>query len=146
MHLKKTNTGQQLKFILLILFAFYGISATGQEVKPASPPYSAFVKSNGLLFVSGQIAPPENGTFSLSFSDEADSVLKKIVEILAVNKLKTSAVVSCTVYLTDIKHFDEFNAVYNKYFKTPYPSRTLVAVQQLVRQASIEISVIASLK
>ncbi|WP_348083418.1 Rid family hydrolase [Mucilaginibacter sp.] len=135
-----------MKFILLTLLAFCGVAANCQTALPIQPAYRAFVKSNGLLFVSGQIAPSENDVNAIPFSTEAESALKKIVEILKVNNLSASEVVSCTVYLTDIKYFGEFNTIYRKYFKSPYPSRTLVAVQQLVRQARIEISVIASLK
>lgn len=146
MDFRKINNGQVLRFMMAIFFTFYGVSANCQSEPPTLPAYSDFVKSNGFLFVSGQIASPEIGTPDLSFSDEAESVLKKIVQILRINNLITSDVVSCTVYLSDIKHFSEFNTIYRKYFKTPYPSRTCVGGVQMIKQARIEISLTASLK
>jgi 2-iminobutanoate/2-iminopropanoate deaminase len=53
-------------------------------------------------------------------------------------------VLSVTVYLKDIKQFEEFNQVYQRYFHAPFPARTCVAVKELVMGASVEISVIAS--
>jgi 2-iminobutanoate/2-iminopropanoate deaminase len=48
------------------------------------------------------------------------------------------------LYLKDIKQFEEFNQVYQRYFHAPFPARTCVAVKELVMGASVEISVIAS--
>lgn len=144
MDFKKKITSRLVKLVLLSFLAFIGFCGFGQSVKPSKPAFSNFVRSNGLLFVSGQTGTGMTGESQLSFSDEAESAMRKIEEILKINKLSTSNVVSCNVYLTDINQFDEFNSIYRKYFNVPFPSRTCVVVHQLVQKAKIEISVIAS--
>ncbi|MEO7214595.1 MAG: RidA family protein [Mucilaginibacter sp.] len=135
-----------VKIIPILFFTLSCFCGFGQAVKPGQPTFSNSVKSNGFLFVSGQIGADLSLVPPVSFSDETESAIKKIVEILRMNKLSTLNVVSCTVYLTDINNFEEFNNVYRKSFSPPFPSRTCVVVLQLVQKARIEISVIASLK
>jgi len=48
-------------------------------------------------------------------------------------------VVKVNVYLTGMKYFAEMNAVYEKQFTTPYPTRTCVAVLGLPLEADVEI-------
>jgi len=54
-----------------------------------------------------------------------------------------SDVISVQVYLEDMSQFQEVNAIYKAYFKTPLPARTTVQVAKLSSGAHIEISAIA---
>ncbi|MEM3174352.1 MAG: Rid family hydrolase, partial [Candidatus Bathyarchaeia archaeon] len=54
-------------------------------------------------------------------------------------------VLKCTVYLTDINHYNEMNEIYSSYFKIP-PARTCVQVAKLPRPGEnvlVEIDAIA---
>lgn len=53
-------------------------------------------------------------------------------------------VVSCTVYLTDLKDYTEMNKAYSSYFPEDPPARACVQVSGLVRGAKVEISMIAA--
>ena len=55
-----------------------------------------------------------------------------------------SDVVKCTVILTDINKFSEFNAIYKSHFTAPYPTRTTYAAADLVLNAQIEIECMAA--
>jgi 2-iminobutanoate/2-iminopropanoate deaminase len=48
------------------------------------------------------------------------------------------------IFLVDMKDFATVNDVYARYFTTPYPARTTVAVAALPLGALVEIEVIAS--
>ena len=50
----------------------------------------------------------------------------------------------CTVYLTNMGRYAEFNETYRERFRTPFPARACVAVAALPAGASVEIQVIAS--
>ena len=52
--------------------------------------------------------------------------------------------VSATVYLTDLKDYDEMNKAYGAYFLKDPPARACVQVANLVRGAKVEISMIAA--
>jgi 2-iminobutanoate/2-iminopropanoate deaminase len=52
-------------------------------------------------------------------------------------------VVKATVFMTDLAHFAEMNAVYAKYFHAPFPARSTIQVVALPRGAQVEIEVVA---
>jgi 2-iminobutanoate/2-iminopropanoate deaminase len=52
-------------------------------------------------------------------------------------------VVKTTIYMTNLDEFAEMNAVYETYFRPPYPARATVQVAALPRHALIEIEAIA---
>lgn len=137
--------------ILILLIAFTGCdqsSKTHQAAKSAlkadEAAYSAFIKSNGLLFVSGQIGTGPVKGVKNSFDKETHRAIQRIITILYINSLSTQDVVSTTVYLTDIKYFEKFDKIYRQYFKTPFPTRTCVIVKELAQNANIEITVVAN--
>lgn len=96
----------------------------------------------GLVFVSGQIGVDAKDQ-NIGFSEEVHQALKNVNAILQQAGSSLSQVMSVTVYLRSLDHFDEFNSVYKQYFHSPYPARTCVGVSDLVQNANVEISVIA---
>ena len=139
--------------MLILLTALWGCDqssnknkAAHKSVKKEEAAYSSFTKSNGLLFLSGQIGAGSVNGVKNSFDQETHLAIQRIVEILYINGLSTEDVISTTVYLTDIKYFEAFNKIYKQYFKSPFPTRTCVIVKELVQKANIEITVVASLE
>jgi len=58
-------------------------------------------------------------------------------------RMKSSDLASVPIYLDDMSQFQEVNAIYKEYFKSPLPSRTTVQVAKLSLGAHIEVSAIA---
>jgi 2-iminobutanoate/2-iminopropanoate deaminase len=116
-----------------------------KNVAPILPLSKALV-SNGFLFISGQIGSSGGKLVRTSFTDEVKQVLTNIETILTEHNLTFDHVVSVTIYLTDMRLFDELNLVYATYFKNRFPTRTCIAVAGLPKLARVEMTTVASLK
>jgi 2-iminobutanoate/2-iminopropanoate deaminase len=70
--------------------------------------------------------------------------MDNIGAILRDNGYTFADVVSVTVYLSDMKHYQEMNAAYRAYFPDgKFPARACVGGLQLALGAEMEISAIA---
>lgn len=117
------------------------------QAPAAIGPYSQAVKSNGLLYTSGQI-PLDPATGNLVEGDFESQVRRVFTNLAAVLKEGGSGfdrVLKATVYLTDLGDFQTLNTVYAEYFGNHKPARTTVGVAQLPRGAQVEIDLIALL-
>ncbi|MGV3604637.1 MAG: RidA family protein [Dyadobacter fermentans] len=121
------------------------MSTTEKAAAPAVPISKALV-SNGFLFISGQIGSAGGQLVTTSFEDEVKQVFANIEAILQEHSLTFSHIVSVTVYLTDMRYFDQLNAVYQNYFTDRFPTRTCIAVAGLPKQARVELTTMASLE
>jgi 2-iminobutanoate/2-iminopropanoate deaminase len=110
-------------------------------------PYNQAVKTDGLLFVSGQIAidPATNELINGSVKDEAHQVMKNLKAILDEAKITFEHVAKTTIFLSDMSFFAEVNEVYGSYFSGDYPARETVAVKGLPKNVNVEISMIATM-
>lgn len=135
-----------------LVFAGCATQPSVKEVvaTPSAPsaigPYSQAVKVGNSLYVSGQIAmDPETGQMSTgSIEDQTQLALENVKAILKASDMSMADVVSTTVYLKDLNDFSKMNAVYARYFEKNPPARATVQIARLPRDASIEISVIAT--
>jgi len=120
---------------------------TPRAPKPIGP-YSQAVKAGNLLFISGQIPiDPRTGELVKGdFKDKVRRVLENIKEILREAGADLSDVVKVTVYLRDIRKFNEFNEVYSSYFTKEPPARVVVEVSNLPKGADLEVEAIAILR
>ncbi|GGM89753.1 RutC family protein [Dyadobacter beijingensis] len=121
------------------------MSTIEKAAAPAVPISKALV-SNGFLFISGQIGSAGGQLVTTSFQDEVKQVFANIEAILNEHNLTFSHIVSVTVYLTDMRYFDELNEVYQTYFTGRFPTRTCIAVAGLPKQARVELTTMASLE
>lgn len=108
-------------------------------------PYSQAVQAGPWLFVSGQIPlVPETGQMVESgFDAQARQVLRNVAGILAAAGYAMSDVVAVDVFLTDLGHFQSFNALYEEAFEGHKPARAVVQVSALPRGAPIEMKCVA---
>jgi 2-iminobutanoate/2-iminopropanoate deaminase len=120
--------------------------STNDKAPVSGVPISKALISNGFLFISGQIGSAGGQLVTTSFEDEVRQVFTNIETILNEHQLTFNHIVSVNVYLTDMRYFDELNAVYQTYFSNRYPTRTCLAVAGLPKQARVELTTIASLK
>lgn len=110
-------------------------------------PYSPAVKSQGFVFVSGQISiNPETNALALFDGDvkkQTVQVLSNLLAILEAAGCSKTDVVKTTILLTDMNDFANVNAVYGDFFGAHKPARATYAVAALPKGANIEIEAIA---
>ena len=119
---------------------------TARGPKPIGP-YSQAVKSNGFVFVSGQIAlDPLTGEFAgKDVRQQTERVLENLKVILEASGSSLKNVVKTTVFLKDMNDFPAMNEAYGKYFSANPPARSTVQAARLPKDALVEIDVIAVL-
>jgi 2-iminobutanoate/2-iminopropanoate deaminase len=122
------------------------IVLTDRGPKPIGP-YSQAVRTNGFLFVSGQIAiDPQTGELvGAGIAAQTERVLENVKGILEAAGSNLHHVVKTTVFLKDINEFAAMNEVYARFFSSAPPARTTVQVARLPKDAAVEIEVIASI-
>lgn len=115
---------------------------------PSAPaaigPYSQAVKSNGMVFTSGQIPlDPKTGTIvGETVSEQTEQVMKNLAAVLQAAGTSFDKAVKTTCFLSDIADFSAFNEVYAKYI-TSAPARSCVAVKDLPKGVKVEVEVLA---
>lgn len=102
-------------------------------------PYSGSVQAQGFVFVSGK-----GGARTGSFAEEAEGALRAVEKELGRSGLGLGDVVSCTVFLTDMAQYAEFNQVYAKLVPAPWPARACVAVSALPANLRVEVQAVVA--
>jgi 2-iminobutanoate/2-iminopropanoate deaminase len=108
-------------------------------------PYSQAVKTNELLFISGQVAidPDTNELVTDNIVSETRQVMKNIDAILREVDLTFRHVVKTSIFLSDMNLFAQVNEIYASYFDGDFPARETIAVKTLPKNANVEISITA---
>jgi 2-iminobutanoate/2-iminopropanoate deaminase len=122
-------------------------TVTADPGPPAAGPYSHAVKSNGLLFISGQVhLDPDTGKLiEGSPAEKAKRCLDNLTIIAEAAGAKLENAVRVAVYVTDISVFAEMNEAYKTYFETDPPARTTIGVAALPMGAEVEMDAIIAL-
>lgn len=108
-------------------------------------PYSQAIKTDGMVFCSGQIGLKVDGSIvGNGISVQTAQVLKNLTGILEKAGSSIGKVVKTTVYLKSMADFGEMNKIYEDFFKDIKPARSTVEVSNLPRNALIEIDCIAT--
>jgi 2-iminobutanoate/2-iminopropanoate deaminase len=121
------------------------IVTTDRGPKPIGP-YSQAVKTNGFLYLSGQVAldPKTNEMSTGDIRQQTERVLENIKGILEAAGSNLHHVIKTTVFLKDMNEFPAMNEVYGRYFASAPPARSTVQVSRLPKDALVEIEVIAA--
>ena len=108
-------------------------------------PYSQAVKTNGMVFCSGQIPiDVATGEFvSADVAEQTEQVLKNLSAVLEAAGTSLNEVVKTTVFLADMNDFAAMNDVYARYFSENKPARATVQAARLPRDARVEIECVA---
>jgi len=132
------------------LFAVPSLAAAQRQViippgTRTSPNYSPAVRFGNVLYVAGQIGNAHGGadsTIQIQTQQAIDG-LRTTLEAAGAN---LADVLTCTVYLVDLKDFAGMNSVYTKAFPKEPPARSTVVVAALVSPgAKIEMQCIAGI-
>jgi len=107
--------------------------------------YSHAVAGGGLVFVSGQlpIAPDESKLNDAPFEEQARQVLDNVAHALTAAGTAVSRLVQVRVYVTDIKDWPAFNALYAEWVAPARPARCVVPVPELHYGFKIEVEAVA---
>jgi reactive intermediate/imine deaminase len=107
---------------------------------------SVKVDSGPLLFIAGQIGTDPSGKI-VGVGDlraQATQVLENIRTILRANDADMDDIVNVTVYVTDIRAFEEIADIRLRYFPDRGPASVIVEISRLaLPELMIEISAVA---
>ncbi|EEG09667.1 RidA family protein [Pseudogulbenkiania ferrooxidans] len=104
-------------------------------------PFSRAVEAGGFLFLSGQVSMSETGEpIRGDVQTQTHNIMAGIERTLLSCGSDLSAVVKVTVWLSDMKHFAEFNQAYAVYFPEGFPVRSVVSCK-LAFDLDVEIEV-----
>ena len=97
-------------------------------------PYSQAIQWGDVVFISGQIPliPSSGELNNETFSDQASQVIDNILKL--------------TIFLTDLKKFDEVNQIMIKRFSEPFPARATIEISKLPKGVDIEMDAILSIE
>ena len=117
------------------------VTATSGPPRPFSPA----VKTNGFIFLSGQIGTDSTGRLvSGGIQAETRQTMNNIRDVLARSGSSMEKVVKCTVFILDMAEWPAMNEVYITYFKGPPPARSAAGASGLALGARVEIECIAA--
>lgn len=101
---------------------------------------SQVVIANGIVYLSGQV-PDMAGA---SITVQTTQILTRIDTLLASANVDKTRVLTANVWLSDPKHFDEFNAVWDAWVPAGHaPTRACVQALLMKPGLDVEIAVTA---
>ncbi len=135
----------------LIALAALGLAgcmsvATAEDEPPrVLGPYSPSKQAGNLLYVSGQIGiDPATGEFAgPEIEAQTTQVLANIERILSQSCASLEDVVQAQVFITDMDWYGRLNETYAGIMGEARPTRAVVEVSRLPRDAIVEIMVTA---
>jgi 2-iminobutanoate/2-iminopropanoate deaminase len=120
-------------------------TVTAEKAPKPAGPYSHAVVADGFVFISGQgPVDPETGTMPDAFAEQVRQTLRNVRTILEASGSGLDDVVKVNAYVTDLTRFQEFNEVYEEFFRHDPPARTTVGASLL--GILVEVDCIARLK
>jgi 2-iminobutanoate/2-iminopropanoate deaminase len=122
-------------------------TVNAQGAPSAAGPYSHAVKSNGLVFLSGQtpIDPATGKLIEGSIGDQTHRCLDNLAIVAAAAGASLEDAVRMGIYVTDIGVFKDVNEAYGSYFPTDPPARSTIGVAALPLGAEVEIDAVLAL-
>ena len=115
------------------------------DIPSPSLPFSAGIKANGFLFTAGQVGTdPRTG--QAAGPDVASQTRQAIANLRAILEAGGSSLdqlVKTTVFLSDMRLFDEMNAAYRELIPEPRPGRSTVEARLARPELLVEIEGVA---
>ena len=110
-------------------------------------PYVQAVRTEGLLFTSGQLGiDPATGKLPEGVEAQTVQSLNNLKAILEEAGATFADVIKTTVFVKDLADFATVNALYQKAFGETFSARSCVQVAALPAGGLVEIEVIAAVK
>lgn len=107
-------------------------------------PYSQAIRCGGTLYISGQLPlEPQSMRLAEGFEAQAEQVFCNLAAILAEAGMASRHVAKLTIYVADLGHFADLNAIMERHFSEPYPARAAIEVSALPKSALVEVEAVA---
>jgi 2-iminobutanoate/2-iminopropanoate deaminase len=108
-------------------------------------PYSQAIKTDGLVFVSGQVAlvPGGQGLVPGGIAEQTEQVFANLRAILDAAGSSLERIVKTTVFLQSFDDFAGMNEVYARHVGSVPPARSTFEVAKLPSDALVEIEAVA---
>ena len=115
------------------------------QAPAAIGPYSQAVKTNGLVFVSGQlpIIPATGELVSGDIRAETRQAMTNVGAILSAAGSAFDRIIKTTLFISDMDQFAIINEVYAEFFAGNPPARACVEVARLPKDARVEVEAVA---
>lgn len=102
---------------------------------------SQVVRHDNTLYLAGQVADKVDA----GIGGQTEEVLAKIDRLLAAHGSHKERILSCQIYLADMRHFAEMNAVWDQWVTPGHaPARATLEARLASPAKLIEICVVAS--
>ena len=111
------------------------------DVPGPALPFSAGIKANGFIFTAGQVGtdPRTGGVAGPDVASQTRQALSNLGAILEAGGSSLDRLVKTTVFLADMRLFEEMNAVYRELVPEPRPSRSTVEARLARPELLVEI-------
>lgn len=116
-----------------------------KQAPQAIGPYSQAILVGDTLYASGQIpvVPATGAVVSDQVEEQARQVLENVKAVVEAAGFTLEDVVKTTVFIKNMEHFAQINAVYSEYFPENSPARSCVEVARLPKDVLLEMDAIA---
>lgn len=114
----------------------------------AVAPYSQATVANGFVFLAGQVALDENNDVAAAGDARQQTIvaLERMETILAEVGGSLSDIVTSTVWLTDLRHYSDFNEGWAEKFGDHRPARAALKSDLLFEGLVVEVQAVAVLR
>jgi len=118
-----------------------------EKAPAAIGPYSQAVKTETMVFVSGQLAfdPATGNLVTDDIKAEARQAMNNLKTILEASGSSLEKVVKTTLFIKNMGDFPLINEIYGEFFTKDFPARACVEVARLPRDAHFEIEAVGLL-
>ncbi|MBX7490332.1 RidA family protein [Helicobacter turcicus] len=114
-----------------------------QNAPQAIGPYSQAIRTQEIIYTSGQIGLTPQGALVDGIEAQTRQVLNNLSEVLKAGGSSLQNVVKTTIFLSNMDDFALVNTIYAEFFGAHKPARSTVAVKTLPKGALVEIECIA---
>ncbi len=118
-----------------------------EKAPGASGPYSQAVKTDTMVFVSGQLAlnPTTGNLITDDIKTETRQAMNNLKNILEAAGSNLEKVIKTTLFIKNMNDFSLINEVYGEFFKQNFPARACVEVARLPKDANVEVEAVGLL-
>jgi reactive intermediate/imine deaminase len=114
---------------------------TRSDVPAPSLPFSAGIKANGFVFTAGQVGTdPRTGQVAgPDVASQTRQAIDNVRAILEAGGSSLGQLVKTTVFLADMRTFEQMNAVYRELIPEPRPGRSTIEARLARPDLLVEI-------
>ena len=118
-----------------------------EKAPGAIGPYSQAVKTDTMVFVSGQLAlnPTTGNLVTDDIKTETRQAMNNLKNILEAAGSNLEKVIKTTLFIKNMNDFSQINEVYGEFFKQNFPARACVEVARLPKGANVEVEAVGLL-